>query len=188
MYLALFLTPWVIIYALSGLVLNHHGAVREFYGGNYNRFEQVEEREYATEYSGDTDPNRVGREILDELGLTGGFWVRGTPAEEKMVVHRDGGLLEHRISFFPKERRLTIEKQEVTAPTFLNRAHFRHGYEQPFLAADAWAFVVDLVIVSMLLWIATGIWMWWEIKPARQWGAAFGALGLGVFLLLLFTI
>ena len=188
MYLALFLTPWVVIYALSGLVLNHHGAFRELYGGNYNRFEQIDEREYATEFSHDTDPKVIGQQILADLDLTGGFWVQGTPAQDKMVVHRDGGVTAHRISYFPKERRLVVERQEVTAPTFVNRVHFRHGYEQPFLSADFWGFMVDLVVVSMTLWILTGLWMWWEIRPGRKWGAVFGLVGLGVFFLLMATI
>ena len=50
------------------------------------------------------------------------------------------------------------------------------------------AFIVDLAVVGMLFWVVSGIWMWWEIKPARSAGAVFGLLGCGAFGLLLATI
>ena len=51
-----------------------------------------------------------------------------------------------------------------------------------------WAVLVDLVVVGMLFWVASGLWMWWEIKPARGWGAACALTGFGVFGILLATL
>ncbi len=44
LYLALFLTPWMLIYGLSGLVLNHGATVRSFYGPTYGQFEKIGEQ------------------------------------------------------------------------------------------------------------------------------------------------
>ena len=33
MYLALFLTPWVLMYGLSTMAMNHHQSLRALYGG-----------------------------------------------------------------------------------------------------------------------------------------------------------
>jgi len=188
MYLALFLAPWMILYALSGLVLNHAPAVRALYGGTFAKFEKVEEREYTAAFSADADVKMIGAQILEHLGLTGTFNVQGTPNQPRLVINRNAGFAIHRITYFRKENQLLIEKQSLTAPAFVNRAHFRHGYGQPFLASKVWAVVVDLVIVAMLFWVASGVWMWWEIKPARGWGAAFALVGFGVFGVLLATI
>ena len=87
-----------------------------------------------------------------------------------------------------QENRLLIEQQRLTAPSFLNRLHYRNGYEQPFWAAKIWAAIVDLVIVALLFWVASGLWLWWELKPTRRWGAVFGLLGCGVFGVLLASI
>jgi hypothetical protein len=40
----------------------------------------------------------------------------------------------------------------------------------------------------MVFWVLSGVWMWWEIKPARVTGAVFAAVGCGAFALLLVTI
>jgi hypothetical protein len=43
------------------------------------------------------------------------------------------------------------------------------------------AVIVDLAVAGMLFWVVSGIWMWWEIKPARLTGAGFAVLGWGLF-------
>ncbi len=48
--------------------------------------------------------------------------------------------------------------------------------------------VVDLAVVGMPFWVLSGLWMWWEIKPARAAGAIFAPLGCGIFGLLLASI
>src|SRR5260221_9985145 len=86
MYLALFLSPWMIIYALSGLVLNHNQAIRNLYGDRFAPFEKVEERDYAATFSADADPRMIGAQVLDHLGLAGTFNVQGTASQPKLVI------------------------------------------------------------------------------------------------------
>lgn len=188
MYLALFLMPWMIIYALSGLVLNHNQAVRAFYGSRFGQMEKVEERAYTATFSENADARMIGRQVLEHLGISGAFNVIGTPTQPRLIINRNGAFSQHRITYFRTENRLLVEKQAFTAPVFVNRAHFRHGYDQPFLAAKAWGFVVDLAIAGMVLWVLTGLLMWWEIKPARFTGAGFAAVSSGLFAIMLFTI
>ncbi len=188
MYLALFLTPWMIVYALSGLVLNHGPAVRGFYGAKFTQFEKIGERDYSAAFSADADARMIGAQILEHLDLAGTFNVQGKADQPKLVINRNGAFAAHRITYLRQENRLLIEKQQFVAPVFLNRAHFRSGFEQPFLAAWIWAVLVDLVIVGMLFWVGSGIWMWWEIKPARGWGAAFALTGFGLFGIMLATL
>jgi hypothetical protein len=188
LYLALFLTPWMLIYALSGLVLNHNQAVRSFYGERIGGFEKVEERPYTAAFSEDADPRLIGSQILEHLGLTGTFNVQGAANAPRLVINRNAAFAHHRVTYVRAENRLLVEKQAFSAPIFLNRAHFRHGYGQPFLSARIWAVIVDLAVVAMVFWVVSGIWMWWEIKPARLTGAVFAALGWGMFALLLIRI
>ena len=188
MYLALFLTPWMLIYALSGLVLNHFPAIRSLYGGNVGQFEKVGERPYTAVFSEGAEPRLIGAQILEHLGLSGSFNVQGTATQPRLVILRNGAFAAHRITYFRAEQRLLVEKQAFSAPVFLNRAHFRHGYGQPFLSSQIWAVVVDLAVVGMLFWAVSGIWMWWEIKPAHLPGALCLLVGLGMFGVLLATI
>lgn len=188
LYLALFVTPWMIVYALSGLVLNHGETVRGWYGGKFPDFEKVEERPYTAAFSADATPRQIAAQVLADLGLEGTFNVPANANATRLVINRNGALTAHRITYFRTENRVLVERQRLVAPLVVNRAHFRHGYEQPYLAAKLWGAAVDLAVIGMLGWILTGVLMWWEIKPARVWGAACAFAGFGVFGLLLATL
>ncbi|MEO8425772.1 MAG: hypothetical protein ABI651_01540 [Verrucomicrobiota bacterium] len=51
-----------------------------------------------------------------------------------------------------------------------------------------WAFMVDLSCVGILLWIASGLIMWWRLSRTRVWGAIALGGGLLAFLLLGWTL
>ncbi len=188
MYLALFVTPWMIIYALSGLALNHSQAVRAFYGERFTQFEKLGERDYVAAFSSDAEPRLIGAQVLEFLGLSGTFNIQGGATPARIVINRQAAFTAHRVTYLRTENRLIIERQSLVAPAVLNRLHFRHGYEQPFLASRVWAVTVDLVIVAMVFWAASGIWMWWELKPTRALGSWFALGGIALFGLLLVSI
>ena len=53
----------------------------------------------------------------------------------------------------------------------------RCGYDLGGGWDSVWALFVDTVCVGLLLWIATGIYMWWHLPATRGWGWL--ALGSG---------
>jgi len=73
-------------------------------------------------------------------------------------------------------------------PQFVMRMHFRGGYGQPTFWDKFWGFLVDLACVTIIIWIASGLIMWWRLPRLRAWGAI--ALGSGIlsFLLLIWTL
>lgn len=188
MYLALFLTPWLTIYALSGFVLNHGNWFGMSGGGKAPPFEKIEERDHQAAFSKDADERLIGAQVLEALGLSGPFNVQGDVDGPKLVINRHGAFAEHRVTYLREQSRLVVERQQCSKTMFLNRAHFRHGYLQEDAASIAWGVIVDLVIVSLIFWVLSGLWMWWEIKPSRAWGAVFGLAGVGLFAVLLFTV
>jgi len=105
MYLALFLTPWMLIYALSGLVLNHGQAVRAFYGAQFGQFEKIEERPYPAAFSTDADARMIGAQILEHLGLNGTFNVQGQPNQPRLVITRNAAFAAHRVTYFRAKRK-----------------------------------------------------------------------------------
>jgi len=188
MYSALFLTPWILIYALSSMVFNHLGTVRGWYGGNMGQFEKVDESEYQVNFADEITADEAAVQILRDLGMDGPHGVQGDPTGERLTINRQAGMGVRRITYLPKEGRITIERQAYNAPGFLMRLHMRHGYEQPYAAAKGWGLSVEVTVLTMMFWIASGVWMWWEIKPARKWGAIFAVSGLALFAILLFAI
>ena len=40
---------------------------------------------------------------------------------------------------------------------------------------------VDIVVAAMVFWALSGVWMWWEMRATRRWGAVCLIVGLGLF-------
>ena len=53
---------------------------------------------------------------------------------------------------------------------FLTGMHARGGFEQEGILPLSWSVVVDLVSVAMIVWVASGLYMWWELPGQRRWG------------------
>ena len=58
------------------------------------------------------------------------------------------------------------------------RLHQRTGYGQAGFLHNLWGFMVDVYCVTSLVWIGTGLYLWWKLAGTRQWG--FVAMGGGI--------
>jgi hypothetical protein len=48
--------------------------------------------------------------------------------------------------------------------------HARGGFQQTGFLDDAWAVLVDLTCLGILIWILTGLYMWWKAVSIRRSG------------------
>ena len=188
MYLALFLVPWVLMYALSTMALNHHHFVRGLYGGERPPFKKERELDYDRTFPADATPQTMARQILSDLDLDGRHQVRGKADHGPLTILRQDPVTPLRLVYAPAEKRVVIARQEPRIPDVLARLHVRQGYQSDYALDDTWAFSVDLVIAAMIFWVGSGLWLWWELKVTRRWGAVSIGGGVGLFALLLFTI
>lgn len=181
MYLALFLAPWMMGYAISTIAMNHRMPRPTVL---------VTERDelYSNTFEPGTPPREIALQILADLNLEGAFGVQGPTPEGRLIINRQGMLSPRRITFTPADQRLVVERMELETSGFLNRFHRRRGYQLPYAADDAMAFSVDAVIFAMVFWALSGLWMWWEMRATRLWGLACAATGMGIFILLVVTI
>jgi hypothetical protein len=74
--------------------------------------------------------------------------------------------------YFIDERRLVAEDRRFRWDHFLTGMHARGGFEDPRLFPLAWAVVIDLVCLSFLIWVVSGLYMWWTLPGLRKWGWA----------------
>ena len=180
MYLALFLTPWMLGYALSTLAMNHRMP-------RPTTFVTEREQTYTNVFEPGTPPREIAQQILADLGLQGAFGVQGPAPDGRITINRQRMLSPVRITFTPRDRRLVVERMELETSGFLNRFHRRRGYQQPYAADLAMAISVDAVIVAMVFWALSGLWMWWEMRATRVWGAACAVTGAAIFMFFVLT-
>ncbi|MBK5290712.1 MAG: hypothetical protein JJE04_03325 [Acidobacteriia bacterium] len=173
MYLALFLAPWILMYALSTMAMNHRKTLQGWFGEGPPPFEKDREVDIG---AGVDSPKR----LLEALGMDG---MHGLPkaGPGKLVVVRQQAASPVRITYTPASGKAVIERQRSSFHIFLERMHRRKGYQHPYGTDQAWAFSVDLVVVVIVFWVLSGLWMWWELKAARALGALSAVAGLGLF-------
>lgn len=185
MYLALFLTPWVLMYALSTLAMTHRGA---FHRNFYNTPWQKEtEQVLAAQFSADATPDFMGDQILQCLHLDGDFHAGLSKDKKTLTVLRNDPVSPRRITYTLANGHVLVEKQAFATQGFLERMHRRRGYGGSFVADNAWAVSVDIVIVAMTFWVLSGLWMWWELKITRYTGLAAALSGIALFVGLVLT-
>jgi hypothetical protein len=184
MYAGLFLAPWVLMYAVSTIAMNH----REHLGTGPPAFSKEYDRAYTAAFSEGVTPRQKGEQILRDLGLEGAFNVGRPAADGTLVINRQDLVRPRRITYKPASNSVLVESAEVTAPQVLERMHRRRGYTQPFTKDRIWGALVDAFVVLSLVWAFTGVWLWWELKVTRRFGALCLVGGLALFVLFLVTI
>ena len=182
MYLALFLSPWILGYAISTLTMS-----RRWTGGApvYVVERQVP---YQSRWPPGTPPREIARQILLDMDLDGAHAVQGPAADGRLTITRQDLLVPRRLIYSPADGTLSIERVAPHTGAVLNRFHRRRGYQQPYAPDRMMAVAVDGVVVAMVFWGVSGLWMWWEMRATRLWGLASITAGLGLFALLLLVL
>ena len=187
MYLALFLAPWILMYAISTMAMNH----REWFRpkqGPLQAFEKERELILPAPLPVGATPKDTGRLVLERLGLDGTHNVNASPDGLRLTILRNDPVTPRRITYTPGDGRAVVEKQVFRMPAYLGRMHRRRGYQHPYPLEKSWAFSVDLVIAALLFWTASGLWLWWEMRKTRLAGAVCLVGGAMLFALFVFTI
>ncbi len=178
LYLALFLGPWVLMYALSTMVMNH----RTWFRGDPPAppsWELVSRSGYDGLFPPAANAPQMAAQILASLNMEGAH--QATLRDGKLVILRNLPFQPIRLTYTIADGTLTVERQAGGGAAFLERMHRRRGFQHPYAVEDAWAFSVDFFIAAMLFWALSGLWMWWEMKAARAWGWTSLAIGLSLF-------
>lgn len=187
MYLGLFLGPWIAMYALAVLSVNHRDLFMDP-GEPAARFESESEQVYRAGFTADADLRTIADQILADLDLEGTYNVRQDKAAGTITIVRRDPFAPRRITYVPGEEKLTVERQLFHAVTFLSQLHHRAGFGSPLLIDRVWGLAVELVVVGLVFWALSGVWLWWQLTVTRAYGFACLLGGAGLFLFFLITI
>jgi hypothetical protein len=169
LYLGLGLLPWFFMYALSSIPFSHN---QYFEGidkakglpGWTPRFERT--YEIAIPNEGSLRP--VGEKVLRDTGLEGAFGTyRQGPNQVNVYLHSFWKSTQ--IKYFIAEKKLVAEDKRFRWDHFLTGMHAKGGFEQGGMH-NVWGIIVDVVCLGMLLWVLTGVLMWWNLPSTRGWG------------------
>lgn len=192
-YLAMALLPWVFMYGLSAIPFTRHKAFDRLYDDGVPMWTKRFERDCERAIPTDKTPEAMrafGKALLADLDLPLGGRSMGTysPNKNRVNVYLVDFWDHTRVTYRADRKTAVVEDKRFRWDHFFTTLHARGGYSQDSLLNDAWALVVDLVALAFVLWVASGLWMWWQLRQTRLWGALAlggGLLSFAAFLLAL---
>jgi hypothetical protein len=185
LYTGLFLAPWLLAYATSGLCLNHNKWLIERLQIVPAKWTLVREIPFTPD---DTFPQTAPEQaaaILDRVGLVGAHHIVGNPKAPQMVIMRPNAAGAYRVTWRRPARLLVVERmQPFSAWRLLHTLHFRFGYQQPYFAYVTWAAMVDVVTISIWVWVLSGFYIWLRRPHKHLVGSLFAVGGSVLFIVL----
>ncbi len=187
LYLALFLMPWFLMFGLSSLAIQHRWLFGADQPNAANEWTKRFDRQYDLVVPEDVDLREVGAKILSDAGLSGAFFINRA-GNDSIRVNQFNFSSGIRLTYNMVERRLIAEEQQFSFHQKLIRMHVRGGFEQDSVLDDFWAATIDLVCLAFVLWILSGLYMWWKIPRTRIWGMLTLVAGIASFCAFLGTL
>ena len=190
LYLALFCLPWFVMYGVTSIAFSHadwFDTGRDLYNTAGDAW--TEEGSWpctvAVPETGEV-PRDVATQLLAVAGIDVDAYGAYRSGARQIDVYVVAFWQTRRLSYRLDEQRLFLYSRSSIPQQILTGMHARAGYQHDGLLNDAWAFMVDLVSIGFLLWVATGLYIWWQLPGMRRWGAVgllAGVLSFAGFLL-----
>jgi len=183
LYLGLFLLPWFFLYGVSSIPISHPEPFRKAYEDGGPDWKPRLDRPYDIPVASAGNDRAFGLRIMRDAGLEGAY---GTwrPNDREFHIYVYDFWNATQVKYFIDRKRLVVEDRRFRLDHLLTGMHARGGFQQDSLLDDFWAVMIDAVCVGMILWIASGVYMWWNIRHTRGWGLL--AIGSGAALFVLF--
>ena len=188
MYVALFLTPWLLMYALSTGLMNHSQQLTRLHGGPLITWEVESTRMLTLAFSKDATPEMMGEQIARAVDIRGNVSARLSRDGKQLVVMRNHAIMPERIMYTLADGTAKVERRQLQAFALIVPMHTRRSYQSPYIMDDLWALSVDVWIVAVLVWIVSGIWMWWRLKTTRLFGLLGALTGFALYGFFLFKL
>ena len=186
LYLGMLLIPWLLIFGLSTLMFNHVDYFRPLRPAD-PQFVSLWEKDYTLPRPiTDTNLREVVAQLLADNGLQGAFGAR--QQGNVLDITLQNFLEPTKLKYNLNTKQLRAEKKKFAWVEVLQRLHFRAGYNGSSLLANVWPVIVDVFCVTMLIWILTGLYLWWKIRDSRRWGWITIGGGMLTIALLLVTL
>ena len=188
LYFGLFISPFVLIFSISALVLNHTDFINR--SNPIKNLPDIKTRIDKIPY--DTTDLQTAKGIIKKLGIKGEIdYVSQNDNQISFPVILPG--LTKKIKINKQTKEVLITKKEegsLRATNFLHKMPGPHNVKLRgnSLFMQNWKNVADLVVYILLFLSASGIFLWYFLKAERKLGwvaIILGAISFTGLLLLL---
>jgi hypothetical protein len=172
LYLGMALLPWFFMYGISSLPFAHNQFFeRRDAAKGLPLWTLRAERTLDVAVPEDSAGLRTfGATLLKDAGVEDTSFGTYRQSPTQINVYSYSFWSSTQLKYFIDQKKLTVEDRRFRWDQFLTGMHARGGFEQEGFLQRSWSVVVDIVCVSMIVWIASGLYMWWELPGQRRWG------------------
>ena len=186
LYFGLFISPFILIFSISVLVLNHTDY--------FNRvrpskdLEPIQRR--LTNFQPQGSDSLTAKLILSQLGITGEIdWITKTDSTFSIPVYKPG--LLQLVSLNTRTGVVLITRHDQGIFNGMTYLHVMPGPHNARLRGNSmfmkvWREVTDVFVYFILFVSASGVFLWYFLRPERTLGIY--SLGLGFTFLLVLLI
>lgn len=185
LYLGLCLLPWFAGYGISSILFSHPAIGDAIYGKTVWKLRF--ERPYELPVPPDASLKEIAAVVARDSGVEGSAGAYRPDADHiNVYVHTFWNATQ--LTYDVSRKMLRAEDRGFRWDHFLTGLHARGGFQHDNLLSDAWAVVVDVVCLGFLVWIATGLYMWWHLPRHRLWGWLTLAVSVAAFVGMLWRL
>jgi hypothetical protein len=172
LYLGMALLPWFFMYGISSVPFAHNQFFEQRDAAKGLPLWTLRaERALDMPVPEDTAGLRAfGATLLKDAGVETTSYGTYRQSPTQVNVYAYSFWKSTQLKYFIDQKKLTVEDRRFRWDHFLTGMHGRGGFEQEGFLQLSWSVVVDIVCVSMIVWIASGLFMWWELPGQRRWG------------------
>jgi hypothetical protein len=185
-YLGLFVSPYVLLFAVSTIVLNHNWKLGDEPDANGKTWRFVRQIRPPT----GAGSLEQAKDILRQLGMAGEIlYINHLPREGKLAfpVMKPG--LETKVEFDVQNNSAIIEQQRTN---FWKKLVYLHKSPGPhnanirgnWIYTRLWRVLADSVVYGLLFLTTGGVYLWAVIKAERKSGLISLGLGMVCFVLI----
>jgi hypothetical protein len=188
-YLGLLTLLFVWLFSFTGLLLNHQWKFAEFWD---SRQQSTSELDIIAPAPG-SDLDQA-RDILRQLALRGEIeWTatRGDANRFDFRVSRPGHICEVQTDL--ARNRATVKRIDLNVWGVMRILHSFTGVRmddnrngRDWFLTSVWALAMDAVAAALILMVLSSLYMWFELRTKRLWGAL--ALSAGLLSCALFCV
>ena len=177
LYAGLFVSPFVLVFAISAIVLNHAYLP---WGGD----EPAERRTVALRIAEDTNALEIAKRVRAQLDVPGeiGFVNRNRRTQRiSFPIEMPGAITT--VRYDPASGTAELERKETgvwAGMIYLHKMPWPHNVSirGNWLATRAWGWVADANVYLLLFVSVSGVFLWAVVRAERKAGLVF--LGGGI--------
>jgi len=187
LYFGLFISPFVLIFSISVLVLNHTAYFNRLRPGK----EGPPVQKHIAGFQPQLSDSLTAKSILHSLDLSGEIdWISKTDTTFSFPVNKPG--VTNWISLNTKTGMASITRHDEGMLKGMTYLHMMPGQHNAQMRGNsvfmkAWRVATDVFVYFVLFVSASGVFLWYFLRPERKLGIYSLGFGLAflVFLLML---